>query len=65
MCNGKIFGTWGMAAAMPHVREYRIVDPEKQMVSVYDFEKDMVEQYNFGVDVPVGIYDGFSIKVGP
>ena len=45
------------------VREYWIVDPEKQMVSVYGFEKDMVELYNFGEDVPVGIYDGFLIKI--
>lgn len=45
------------------VREYWIVDPEKRMVSVYGFEKDMVEQYNFGEAVPVGIYDGFSIKI--
>lgn len=44
------------------VREYWIVDPEKQMVMVYGFEKNTVEQYNFGEDVPVGIYDGFSIK---
>lgn len=46
------------------VREYWIVDPEKQMVSVYGFETDTVEQYSFGKDVPVGIYEGFSIKVG-
>ncbi|MDE7266790.1 MAG: Uma2 family endonuclease [Lachnospiraceae bacterium] len=45
------------------VREYWIVDPAKQMISVYAFENDMVEQYNFGEDVPVGIYDGFAIKV--
>lgn len=45
------------------VREYWIVDPEKQMISVYGFEKDMVEQYSFGADVPVGIYDGFSIRL--
>lgn len=45
------------------VREYWIVDPEKQMISVYGFEKDMVEQYNFGADVPAGIYDGFSIRL--
>lgn len=45
------------------VREYWIVDPEKQMVTVYGYEKDTVEQYNFGEDVPVGIYEGFTIKV--
>ena len=45
------------------VREYWIVDPEKQMVTVYGFEKDMVEQYDFGEDAPVGIYEGFFIKV--
>ena len=49
---------------MAGVREYWIVDPEKQMVSVYGFETDTVEQYNFGQDVPVGIYEGISIKVG-
>ncbi len=45
------------------VREYWIVDPDKQMTMVYGFEKDTVEQYNFGEDVPSGIYDGFVIKV--
>lgn len=45
------------------VREYWIVDPEEQRVMVYGFEKDMVEQYDFGEDVPVGIYEGFSIKL--
>ena len=45
------------------VREYWIVDPEKQMIITYGFENDTVEQYNFGDDVPVGIYEGFSIKV--
>ena len=45
------------------VREYWIVDIEKQMVTVYGFEKNVVEQYSFGEDVSVGIYEGFSIKV--
>lgn len=45
------------------VREYWIVDPDKQMVSVYGFENDMVEQYNFGENVPVGIQEGFAIKI--
>ena len=45
------------------VREYWIVDPEKQMVMVYGFESETVEQYPFGEDIPVGIYEGFSIKI--
>lgn len=45
------------------VREYWIVDPDKQITMVYGFEKNTVEQYNFGEDVPSGIYDGFTIKV--
>jgi Uma2 family endonuclease len=45
------------------VREYWIVDPDKQMTMVYGFEKDTVEQYNFNEDVLVGIYDGFSICI--
>ena len=45
------------------VREYWIVDPDKQIVMVYGFEKDTVEQYNWGEDVPVGIYEGFTITL--
>lgn len=45
------------------VREYWIVDPDKQRVMVYGFENDTVEQYDFGEDVPVGIYEGFFICV--
>lgn len=45
------------------VREYWIVDPEKQMVMVYGFEQGIVEKYNFGEEIPVGIYEGFSIKI--
>ncbi|MCM1257277.1 MAG: Uma2 family endonuclease [Roseburia sp.] len=45
------------------VREYWIVDPMKQMITVYGFEKESVEQYNFSEEVPVGIYEGFSIKI--
>lgn len=46
------------------VREYWIVDPEKQMVMVYAFEKDTVEQYTFREDVPVGIYEAFIMNLG-
>ena len=45
------------------VKEYWIVDPEKDSVMVYRFEEETMEQYPFGDDVPVGIYEGFSIKV--
>lgn len=45
------------------VREYWIVDPIKEMVMAYRFEKETMEQYSFGEDVPVGIYEGFSIKM--
>ncbi len=44
------------------VREYWIVDSIKQRVTVYFFEKELVEEYSFGTDIPVGIYDGFTIK---
>ena len=46
-----------------NVREYWIVDPETQMVTVYNFENDTVGQYHFGKEVPVGIYEGFLIKI--
>lgn len=45
------------------VKEYWIVDPMKELVMVYQFEKEVMEQYSFGEEVPVGIYDGFTIKV--
>lgn len=45
------------------VREYWIVDPAKDLVTVYRFEKETMEQYSFGEMVPVGIYDGFAVKV--
>ena len=42
---------------------FRKYDPEKQMIITYGFETDMVDQYRFGEEVPVGIYDGFFIKI--
>lgn len=45
------------------VREYWIVDPTKEMVTVYIFEKETMEQYSFGEDIPTGIYEDFSIKI--
>ena len=46
------------------VREYWIVDPEKNMTMVYSFEQDTAEQYHFGETIPVGIYEGFVIQTG-
>ncbi len=43
------------------VREYWIVDPLKNCVSVYSFERDEMEEYTFSDKVGVGIYDGFEI----
>lgn len=45
------------------VREYWIVDPEKEVVTVYSFEKETMEQYTFHDAVPTGIYDGFTITL--
>lgn len=45
------------------VREYWVVDPDKEITTVYHFELDNMEEYSFGEDVPVGIYEGFSIKL--
>lgn len=45
------------------VREYWVVDPDRKIVTVYEFEHDNMEEYSFGEDVPVGIYEGFLIKV--
>lgn len=45
------------------VREYWIVDPEERMTTVYAFEQGIVEHYSFEKDVPVGIWNGCSIKI--
>ncbi len=45
------------------VREYWVVDSDKNTVTVYDFENDNMEEYSFGEDVPVGIYKGFVVRV--
>lgn len=48
---------------MAGVREYWIADYEKNRVTVYNFEHNTMEEYSFEDDVPVGIYEGFSIKM--
>lgn len=44
------------------VRKYWAAGPERELVAVCHFEKDSMEEYAFGEDIPVGIYEGFSIK---
>lgn len=43
------------------VREYWVVDPGKKLITVYDFEQDTMIEYPFGENVPVGIWEGFSV----
>ncbi len=43
------------------VREYWIVDPEKNRIMVYYFEYDTVEEYTFSDKVKVGIYKDLEI----
>lgn len=45
------------------VREYWIVDPEKERVTVYDVVNEEMTEYSFGDEIPVGIYEDFTIKV--
>ena len=44
------------------VREYWVVDPERELVTVYNFEKDSMEEYSFDADIPVGICEGVSLR---
>ena len=45
------------------VREYWIVDYERSLVTVYDFQNDSATNYTFADDIPVSIYQGFSINL--
>lgn len=45
------------------VREYWIVDHERNFVIVYDFQNDNVANYTFADSIPVGIYPGFTINL--
>lgn len=45
------------------VREYWIVDPDKNAIMVYNFEADNMEEYVFGEEIPVGIYPNFTMKI--
>lgn len=44
------------------VREYWVVDPERELVTIYNFERDSMEEFAFDKDIPVGIYEGTSLK---
>ena len=45
------------------VREYWVVDSERELVTVYNFEKDSMEEFSFDKDIPAGIYEGLSLKI--
>ena len=45
------------------VREYWVVDTERRLVTVYNFERNQMVEYSFKEGIPVGIYEGFSIKI--
>ncbi len=44
------------------VREYWIVDPEKNRILVYDFESENTGDYTFSDTVKAGIYEDFCIN---
>ena len=45
------------------VREYWIVDPDKNRITVYYFEKDDMNEYSFYDSIPSGLYPDFSINL--
>ena len=45
------------------VREYWIVDPDKDRITLYNFEKDDIAEFSFADDIPVSIYPDFSINL--
>jgi Uma2 family endonuclease len=46
------------------VREYWIVDPVSERISVYNFEHDEMEVYTFNDKVKAGIYEDLEIDFG-
>lgn len=47
-------------------REYWIVDPDKQIITVYDFEKEIyASRYTFDDKIKVGIYNDLYINFAP
>lgn len=48
------------------VKEYWIVDPSNQIITVYNFEKEMyASRFTFDDNVKVGIYDDLYIDFAP
>lgn len=45
------------------VREYWIVDHERNLVIVYDFQNDSAANYTFADNIPVTIYPGFFVNL--
>ncbi|MCM1054692.1 MAG: Uma2 family endonuclease [Bacteroides sp.] len=45
------------------VREYWIVDPQKETTAVYNFEKETMEEYAFTEAIPAGIYEDLSVTI--
>ncbi|MCM1054693.1 MAG: Uma2 family endonuclease [Bacteroides sp.] len=45
------------------VREYWIVDPQKEITAVYNFEKETMEEYAFTEEIPAGIYEDLSVTI--
>lgn len=46
------------------VREYWIVDPDKNRIMVHDLENEDVNEYTFADSIKVGIYEDLSIDFG-
>lgn len=58
------YGLKNMIYLQAGVREYWIVDPAKEKVVVYCYEHDSDPcLYSFDSDIPVGIYEGLTIKI--
>lgn len=43
------------------VREYWVVDPDKQVITVYDFQEETMTEYGFSDRIKAGIYEDFEI----
>lgn len=45
------------------VREYWIVDSDKDRITVYNFEHDTMEEYTFADKIKAGIYEDFEVDL--